>query len=174
MSVEILQIAKGRLKVTLTKEELREYRIDPDEMDYDEQECHTAFEGLLAVVSAKTELSFLSGKTYVQIYPSRDGGCELFFIHIDPEQKEHRALIAVGDRPAYLCFFESQGEAGRFLALLRGQGKRGEVYFQPQMGRYLIFSRCGAGEELLFLEYGRQVDPQIAFYLEEHCTALTL
>lgn len=172
--MEILQIAKGRLKVTLTEEELREYRIDPDEMDYDGQECYAAFEELLAVVSAKTELSFSEGKTYVQIYPSRDGGCELFFIHIDPAQKEHRALIAVGDRPAYLCFFESQGEAGRFLALLRGQGKRGDAYFQPQTGRYLIFSRCGAGEDLLLLEFGRRVDPRIALYLEEHCTALTL
>ena len=171
--MEILQIAKGRLKVTLNAEELSEYQIDPDGMDSDEEGTAKGFEELLAVVSAKTEQQFSGGKTYVQIYPARDGGCELFFIHIDTVAKPEKALVPLNDPSGYLCIFEQRQEAARFMALLKARKLNGTVYLQPQTDRYLVFVSLRGEEHLLLEEFGRRVDPKTALYLKEHCASVS-
>ncbi len=166
--MEILQIAKGRLKVTLTAEELNEYAVDIDGMAYDGSASAQAFEEILAVVCAKTDLKTDRGQTYVQVYPSKEGGCELFFIHIDAEDDAPRALVPLSETQTYLCFFEQQEQMTHFLQLCRQNGGRTSVFLLPERNGYVVLAEK-KGESGLFLrEHGVRVDRRAAYYLEEH------
>lgn len=169
--MEILHIAKGRLKVTLDAEERKEYGIVSFEGGSD---LEGELEGVLAVVSAKTGISFKKGKTYVQIYPARDGGCELFFVHHEKEDGALRALVPSRERQSYLCLFEDREETRRFLALLKAQNRTGRVYFRRNEEKYLVLVNEPSGESAFLEEFGRRVIFETAYYLEEHFSSVTL
>ena len=86
--MEIVEIAKDRLKVVLDSDELREFAIDLAGMEYDNEQTERMLEGVLAVVGAKTDFASKKGKTYVQLYPSRQGGCEIFVTKIGSIYKD--------------------------------------------------------------------------------------
>lgn len=168
--MEITEIAKGRLKVVLNAEELQAFSIDVDQMDYGCPETKNALEGILAVVRAKTDLDTGEGKTYVQLYPSRDGGCEIFLVHTSAlDEQSARALVPFKEQPGYLCFFKEKGAAELFWRLLTARGFFQRSLFYDPAGDAYLFYLPYRKEHLLFLEeFGRPVDPSVKGYLCEH------
>ena len=168
--MEIVEIAKGRLKVTLNREELQTFSVDLDRMDYDSAETRVALEGILAVVRAKTDLETEEGKTFVQLYPSRDGGCELFLIHTDAsEEGRDLALVPFREQKGYLCALSGRQDAEFFSKLLLARGFDGtRHYVDPQIDKHFFYLPARE-EHLLFLEeFGVPADPMLKSYLAEH------
>ncbi len=173
--MEILQIAPGRLKVTLSAQDLLEYRIDCDGLDYDSPASREAFEGILAVVKAKTDFETEGGRLYVQFYPSKDGGCELFLIH-------SRQVMACSDNApvpyraseGYLCPSEHLQGVLPLMELLKGRACAYRLYQTPE-GGYLLYCKDPVPGAVLLLEnYGKRVPPPVALYLEEHYRDVTI
>ena len=76
--MEYIIINDSKLKVMLDKEDFEALDISAEELDYTNPEAKGAFESIFEY--AKDELGFdTSGyRILLQLFPSRDGGCELF------------------------------------------------------------------------------------------------
>ena len=75
----------GRLKITLNSEEIYEYKIIGIIIDHESPQNESALFNLLAIATLKTGFSPKTDELSIEIYPSEDGGCVIYFI---PEESE--------------------------------------------------------------------------------------
>ena len=80
--MELLRINEKKLKVILSEEDMDRYRLDRDTMDYDTTETRSAFWQILDEAKHRTGFDACGARIFVQIYPSRGGGCELYVTKI--------------------------------------------------------------------------------------------
>ena len=85
--MELLRIGDKKLKVTLSGEDMEHYRLDGETMDYDTTETRSAFWQILDEAKHKTGFDAGGGKIFVQIYPSRAGGCEMYVTLVGREEE---------------------------------------------------------------------------------------
>lgn len=76
--MELLMIDANKLKITLSEKELSSYSLTCDSIDYDNTETRRAFWSILDEAKHRTGFDAASDKIYIQVYPARDGGCEMF------------------------------------------------------------------------------------------------
>ena len=88
VGMEVLRIGDNKLKVTLTGDDMAQYRLQCDTMDYDTTETRRAFWQILDEAKHKTGFDAGSGKIFVQVYASRDGGCEMFVTRVGEEAED--------------------------------------------------------------------------------------
>lgn len=97
--MEYIMIDDTKLKIILEAEDLAEWDIAPEELDYDDPYAKGFFEDVLGY--AKREFGFdTSGyKTLLQLFPSRDGGCEIFVTRLGestPREELRRETVCRG------------------------------------------------------------------------------
>jgi negative regulator of genetic competence, sporulation and motility len=88
--MELLRITDKKLKVTLTEEDMERYQLDRDTMDYDTTETRSAFWQILDEAKHKTGFDACGSRIFVQIYASRDGGCEMYVTIAEEEGRGRR------------------------------------------------------------------------------------
>lgn len=76
--MEYIMINEGKLKVMLEQGDLEEWDISVDALDYCNPEAKTVFEDILQYAKETLGFDTAGHKVLLQLYPSRDGGCELF------------------------------------------------------------------------------------------------
>lgn len=80
--MEFIIISENKIKVMLTEEDLREFEIDAEELDYSNTDTKKMFWDILSRVKHSTGFDTDGQKVLVQLYPSRHGGCEMFVTKI--------------------------------------------------------------------------------------------
>ncbi|MBO5416377.1 MAG: adaptor protein MecA [Clostridia bacterium] len=80
--MEFILISDSKIKVMLTEEDLREFEIEADELDYANTDTKRMFWDILSRAKHITGFDTDGQKVLVQIYPSRHGGCEMFVTKI--------------------------------------------------------------------------------------------
>ena len=162
-TMEILKIADGRMKITLTKEDLAAYEIDADAIDYARPETRRAFDALLALAGIRTDAPL--GRTYIQLYPSKDGGCEIFV-----SKKERRAesvLPVPAEKRSGYFLFPARGGERRLCAIFADAGISGGLYLDFS-GNVCIFCRTDGRGLPLLEEFGTKAGASLEVYLREH------
>ena len=76
--MDFIQLGADRLKIMLSRADMDEYSIDCDSMDYGDTGTRRAFWSILDEAKRETGFNAASGRAYIQVYRSREGGCELF------------------------------------------------------------------------------------------------
>ena len=76
--MELILINDKKLKIMLSPEDMREYEIDCDSVDYGNTETRRAFWSILDEAKHRTGFDAASERVYIQLYPSREGGCEMY------------------------------------------------------------------------------------------------
>lgn len=76
--MELILISDSKLKIMLTTDDMREYALDCSTLDYDNTETRRAFWSILDEAKHRTGFDAASEKVFVQVYPSRSGGCEMY------------------------------------------------------------------------------------------------
>ena len=79
--METVFINKDKLKIMLTCTEMAKYRIG-DDFSRDKAEADLIIWDILDDAAVSTGFDTAKGSFYVQMYPSKDGGCELFVTRI--------------------------------------------------------------------------------------------
>lgn len=71
-------ISDSKLKIMLTSDDMKEYSLDCSTLDYENTETRRAFWSILDEAKHRTGFDAASEKVFVQVYPSRAGGCEMY------------------------------------------------------------------------------------------------
>lgn len=86
--MEYIPISDSKLKVTCERSDLLPYGIRAEELEYSNAETRKFLEDILE--EAKQRLGFETKlhRILVQLYPSKDGGCEIFINRLTPQRQE--------------------------------------------------------------------------------------
>ena len=171
--MEILQFDGGRMKITLTKEELAVYEIDLESAKNDAGRVKEALETLLALAEEQTGTHTDRQAYYIQLFPSRDGGCELYVLKKAAATDARPRLPAPKRNYAgrYLCVFEDERRARAVNGGLKNAGEETALYKSAQTGKWYLLSNASDVSVALLEEFGKRTLFDPAPYLYEHLGA---
>ncbi len=101
--MDLILINDNKLKVVLTAEDMTAYALTCETIDYDNTETKRAFWDILDTAKHRTGFDAASDRVFIQVYPSRGGGCELYVtkLHSDraksPLPGEHVCRVSRAD-----------------------------------------------------------------------------
>ncbi len=76
--MELIMISESKLKIMLTSEDMKEYSLDCKTLSYENTETRRAFWSILDEAKHRTGFDAASERVFVQVYPSKKGGCEMY------------------------------------------------------------------------------------------------
>ena len=89
--MEHILISPGKLKLMLTKSDLDKYHLDTAELEGEHTHTRRAFRALLSDVKRVAGFDAAIDKVFIQLYPSRDGGAEIYITRLMPAPENTRA-----------------------------------------------------------------------------------
>ena len=142
--MELILINENKLKITLSECDMKQYDLDCSTIDYDNTETRRAFWSILDEAKHKTGFDAARGRIFVQLYPSRAGGCEMYVTKL-----AQRADGDGGERPHALLPLSRRSIAYTFdsldllIAVCRrlcemGSTCKSEAH-RLDSGKYLLF-----------------------------------
>ena len=178
--MEYILINEGKLKVMFEKSDLEEFDIRAEELDYANPDAKPVFEDILRYAREEFGFDTSGHKVLLQLFPSRDGGCELFITRLPslceypkPQQKESAAysfeelshLLSVCKR------LLSKGFCGESSAWADSQGR---WYLMLEDSDMLDLHGLPIPHELSFIEeYGESQSPRVlSLYLGEYAQSI--
>ena len=81
--MDLIRIDDNKMKIMLSERDMQCYSLDVGNMDYTRSETRRAFRHILDDVCIRTGFDAKGEQLYVQLYPSRKGGCEMFVTKLD-------------------------------------------------------------------------------------------
>ena len=76
--MEWIRISTHKLKIMLNEEDARRYALSCTASDYAAPDTKAAFREILTDIRQETGFEAGDDRLYIQMYPSKTGGCELF------------------------------------------------------------------------------------------------
>ena len=80
--MEWIRISQNKLKIMLSAQDTAHYALDCKKADGSDEGSRAAFREILSDVQRETGFEAAEDKVYIQMYPSKEGGCELFVTKI--------------------------------------------------------------------------------------------
>ena len=169
--MELIVISESQIKLMLSGDEMKSYRGSTGEVLRD----------IIGEAQRQYGIAPMAGRIYVQMYPSRSGGCELFVTRLrggtslpapgaERTVTEYRPVGTIGRQVAY-AFLRMDCLLGCCAALCRsGYPGSSAAYVDPgHRTYYLLLDRenPAPGEHL-----GSLCPSETVFYINEHCDAL--
>lgn len=194
--MEIILISECKLKIALCEEDLKAFEVRADELDYSNTETKRMFWDLLSRAKHKTGFDTDGQRVLVQLYPSKDGGCEMFVTKIglleecENNKKSSQGYERLSSQikkskkstvPKGICSvysFESLEHLIRVCRRLSDMGYIGDssAYSGENGKKYLFLSDVETAsytplDEFSFVaEYGRKENSDLTrYYVLEHC-----
>ena len=181
--MDILVISESKLKIMLEKEDMKRYGLFGSELNYDDPPTRKK---LLSILDkAKEECGFDTGseKLLVQLYPSKDGGSEMFVTKLGPlpasaEQSLKRSRgVGVFLRGTQIYFTK---HFSSLVSIARAIGadtvERSRVYYEEEQGYYLFLEERGGGGALSpllpVLEFADPIPGSMRSYIEEYASLM--
>ena len=180
--MDILVISESKLKIMLEKEDMKRYGLFGSELNYDDPPTRKK---LLSILDkAKEECGFDTGseKLLVQLYPSKDGGSEMFVTKLGPlpasaEQSLKRSRgVGVFLRGTQIYFTK---HFSSLVSIARAIGadtvERSRVYYEEEQGYYLFLEERGGGALsplLPVLEFADPIPGAMRPYIEEYASLM--
>ena len=184
--MELLLISENKLKITLSECDMKQYELDCNTVDYDNTETRRAFWSILDEAKHRTGFDAASQRVFIQLYPSKEGGCEMYVTKLSPRssseltERPSHALIPLSRR--YLCYsFDSMedmlsvcrklsaiGFSGSSGAAKRDDGRYILVIDEPEENAYI-----GLCEHSFIDEFGRRENVKhVKLMCHEHASCI--
>jgi negative regulator of genetic competence, sporulation and motility len=87
--MDLIYINDHKLKIMLSEIDMKEYALDSENLDYENRETRARFWNILNKASENTGFDFEGGKIFIQLYPSKEGGCEMYVTKIGGLSRRH-------------------------------------------------------------------------------------
>lgn len=85
--MELIMISSNKLKITLSADDMEKYALGTD-IDYADSKTRKAFKSILDEAGKRTGFDTESEKIFIQLYPSKKGGCEVYITMLGNEDEE--------------------------------------------------------------------------------------
>ena len=191
--LELNLIQEDKLKVILTPFDMIQYNLTCEKIDYDNTETRKAVWNILDEAKHKTGFDAALGRICIQVYPEKNGGCEIYITKLKTELSSAYPMTQPNERPTQaaktvraLYRFDGIDALLRVCKFLhrRGYNKPSDAYFEEAAGKsaryYLILSETLQSiggkktkylrENLFIAEFGSRIENENAsLFLEEHC-----
>ena len=95
--MELIMISNSKLKIMLTSEDMKEYSLDCNTLSYENTETRRAFWSILDEAKHRTGFDAASERVFVQVYPSKKGGCEMYVTKLGIFSGKKQAYNEDGD-----------------------------------------------------------------------------
>ncbi len=171
--MELILISNSKLKIMLSPDDMREHRLCCDSVDYCNTETRRAFWSILDEAKQQTGFDAASSRVYIQLYPSRSGGCELYVTKLLPSHGEIRPEKPPDGRKITYRFegIDPLLRVCRRLSLT-GFGGLASAYLDEEQRSWLCLSGVDEQEleRLVFInEFGEECDASSSLaYIDEH------
>jgi len=86
--MELILISDNKLKVMLSAEDMVRYDMNCDTLECENSPSRRAFWTILEEARKLTGFDPAGARVYVQLYPERDGGCEMFVTKLGQHEKK--------------------------------------------------------------------------------------
>ncbi len=179
--MEILPINDAKLKVLLTEEDMHRYGLAGECTDCDTAQARKVFWSILDEAKKRTGFDVAKDKVLVQLYPSKDGGCELFVTKLGILSEVTEKTLARSGRVAMLSVrhtayrFASLCDLSTACAALQNIKalRQSDVYYADDGCYYLLFEERVGKDDILtptscLGEYGECVSVRHTEYIREH------
>ena len=167
----------------LTADEARARGIGDEKMNYDDPEVRRSFRKILDEAREKAGFDIGKEKVLIQLYPSKDGGMELFVTKLGIISKEAANMISKSENVAvlsakrvYYIFDTLEYLLGAIRSITHAQTEESAVYLLEDGGYCLSFcereQRYVLSKLSRILEFGRRLNDLNATALIEHAKLL--
>lgn len=166
--MELIVIDEDKIKIMLSAEDMKEYSLDCDKMDYGDADTRKAFRSILDEAKHRAGFDTTPGKVLVQVYPSKAGGCEMFITRLENNNEDDGETEV---REAAIFGFDNIND---LILLCRrlcmsGRGGDADVYY----GDGGWFLRLNSDTDCLFVsDFGTRMGDIYSAYIHEYCTCI--
>jgi negative regulator of genetic competence, sporulation and motility len=184
--MEIIKCTKNKLKVIFTEEDMKKYRIKASSLDYNDKNSRKKFREILEDVKEASGFDYGGEKILIQLYPSKDGGCEMFITKLGQIPRSTENAISNSES---LALFMSMRRIFRFSSprdlamglssIKHTEGIKSDIYLDEGGGCYLeIKGDFDDSPEAVYeyerlIEFSEYVDKALFPYITERCKRIT-
>ncbi len=177
-----IKISQDKLKLMLSDADLAHYKLNMRELEGEGTLSRKTFRDLFADIKRNIGFDAADDKVFIQLYPSRDGGAELYITRLSHDEKrscmDGNAHISISTVFAF-CSMRMLLKACTHLLELEGQSCSSA--WQEEGKYYLILEEKIACIDYLrgnrpterhriIGDYGKiYTDPTMIHYVKEHC-----
>ena len=178
--MDFLVVSDSKLKIMMSREDMRKYEIDGDNIDYDDPKTRRAFWQILDTAREACGFEASGDKVLIQFYPSKDGS-EIFVTKLGLISSGAERTIAKSSKVAMLTTKRRVYKFSSFRSLVlaakiisSGEFERPPRAYYDERGSYYIVAdeRRGYNERAADItaitEYGTQIPENLAAYITEH------
>ncbi len=184
--MEFIEIAEGKWKIMLTKEDMVYYKLDLKYAGSPTEETKAAFFRVMDEIRAKSGKTLPQGQLTVEIYESIGGGCEMFVTRSGEKSAEapKKRKLCDAEKRETVYFFDAVDPLVTAAKKLSGLGYREEsrLYAVGEKQYYLVVRerhlesavvKNEIGEYAFLSEYGhRKSGAYLLPYIREHGKAI--
>lgn len=185
--MDVLKISESKVKIMLSKYDIKKFKLDIDNVDYNDLKTRNKVFDILDYVKKQHGFNHEGDKLLIQFYPSRDGGAELFVTKLEGiSQRNERAVsrspnVTLLDTKRVIYNFQSFEDLVRASRIIKDSKsiKSSELFFDENEGYYLELTERGTArgggicDFAILLEYATKVPDVLLPYITEHYTKLT-
>ena len=185
--MELILISDSKLKIMLSKSDMQNYSITNECMSYENTDTRKMFGKLLDEANAKVGFDSKSGKVFIQVYPSKNGGCEVYITTERAENAQAKKKTNTPRKKKEYCFYrfdclneiielckvlkESEYDLESFVCVEQeGRNEKyylvlqEEVFSNPQISKKKCINKSDLANE-----YGKRIErKEMMQYIKEH------
>lgn len=182
--MELLVISESKLKIMLDEKDMEKYGLNTSELDYEDPPTRKKLLRILDDVKEHSGFDTAADKLLIQLYPSRDGGGEMFVTKLgllpaSAEQSLKRSRgVGVFCRGTDIFFTPEFPSLLHMAKLCEGIRyiERSYLFFEEDRGYYLVLDQRGSAGSPSPLwplcEYADRISPSRRAYIEEYAHPL--
>ncbi len=172
--MELIVISDTKLKLILTAADMKTYALDFDTADYDSPKNRRSIWRLFDEIKTRSGFEIDFDRVLVQVWPSRDGGCEMFISKILAPIAKGKIGEGVVRYITYVYAFEGLKNLLRVCRALThmAYAKPSQVW-RDEGGRWYLFLEGESGKTglhaLSFIEeFGVKLNEKHTPMIHEH------
>lgn len=172
--METVLINKDKIKIMLNRHDMQKYQINPD-FSCSSNEADLKIWSILDDISVTTSFDTRKGSFYVQMFPSKAGGCELFVSRIASPSKQVNQK-SDGKRTANKLYIYKFENIDNILSLCKAlsvtyKDMNSPLYYDE--GSEIYYLTLGFESHYPSEFFGEKCKNANNHYVTEHCRLIT-